>query len=88
MRMTLRQLRVEVRRLLEFGVDTENRLSAGLFQAGGVSAGRRSRENTIMVPPPGLGGLGDEDEAAERSEREEEKGQAAVRVYDRTNGRA
>jgi hypothetical protein len=81
-KLTVRQLRRLIR---EFGVDTENRLSAGLFMAGGVSNQHRDRESTLMNPPPGLGAP--EEEETEESEKDvEKKSQFAVRVSDRHGG--
>lgn len=82
--MRMGELRERLGRLLEFGVDDDNRYSAGVFMAGGVDSGHRDRESSIMDPPPGLGDDADKDEDFD----EERKGQAGARVYDRAGGPA
>jgi hypothetical protein len=55
MLMTLKELRLRVARLLEFGVDDTLRNDAGFFMAGGVSNQHRDREASLVNAPPGLG---------------------------------
>ena len=68
---------------MEFGVDDTNRNDAGFFMAGGVSAGDRDRESSLMNAPPGMG---DDQEKEDDSDYEEQrKSQVGARVADRSS---
>jgi hypothetical protein len=89
MRITIGELKRYV--LREFGVDDTLRHEAGFFMAGGVSAGDRDREASLVDPPPGLGG-GEDDELEKKRDNddyeEQSKGQPGTRVSDRRGGEA
>lgn len=64
------RLRLSVlRALVAEEVERNNRWSAGMFMAGGVSAARRDREASPVSPPPGLGSHDDADVDDDGTER-------------------
>ena len=80
MKIRLGQLRLNIRRLLEFGVDDTLRNDAGFFMGGGNSGSNKG----VTQPPPGLGPDNQDEEEIENSSGEEqEKSQPAVRVATR-----
>ena len=86
MRITLRELRRRIRQLLEHGVDTEMRLSAGICAGGlGTSSNVRDRE-AILNPPPGLGDPSEQEEPIDDEEQVQRKSQAGARYADRHAG--
>ena len=88
MRITLRELRRRIRQLIEHGVDTEMRLSAGICAGGlGISSNVTDRE-AILNPPPGLGDPDVQQEPIDDEEQVQRKSQAGARFNDRHAGRS
>ena len=87
MRLTLRELKRAVKRLLEFGVDDTLRHEAGLFMAGGVSDQHRDRESSLLNPPPGLGDDWQKEDDDDYTEQEpSQPGARVAKRAGRTNG--
>lgn len=83
MKIRLGELRANIRRLLEFGVDDTLRHEAGFFMDGG-NAGNTA--GNPVTPPPGLGSEDNEDEVGDTDGKAQEKSQPAARVADRYPG--
>ncbi len=81
MKLTIGQLRANIRHLLEQGLDSDMRKMAGTF-GGGISSSVSDRE-AIMNPVPGLGSPEEQEEPI--TDEPQKKNQLAARCLDRNS---